>query len=475
MPPRKDLGSILVDEQIIGAKDLERVERERQGDGRPLWAALLDGRLVGEDELFFVMAQRYGAPVMAEELIAEAKLPTAEVLRRALGREQALKAGLLPIDFQPDGQRLTVVMVDPSDETSLAALLTRAQVPEGRALLGRWSAIERAIERLYAPVGKLTPPHAVKAIPAAAPSPLKDDEPTGTVKLDPALKAEIARLPQRALKADALTPLPAQRPRPRRTTPEPESANRAEEPRPAANRTDEARPPAEDRFTRALLQAVEVLALELELRLAAAGGDEAGRVGRPGRAGEMARLARQVARQLNVGRRAAEEIGVAAQLYVVDVMMRQVDGGVSSELFGELGWPGATENGLVPILRALTAASAGFQRGASGSTPPLGARIIGVIGDYLELGAAAGEAELDTVSQLLRASSAGAPVVDALLRVLESEREDRTPKSRLTASPATSLLKEGDGDTTGEHSTGSSDEKTRKSAPSERHKRDPQE
>src|SRR6185503_5599209 len=195
MPPRKDLGSILVDEKIIGAKDLERVERERQGDGRPLWAALFDARLVGEDELFFVMAQRYGAPVMAEELIAEARLPQSEVVRRALSREQAIFAGMLPIDLAPDGQRVTVVMTDPSDESSLAAFLTRAQVPEGRALLGRASVIERAIERAYAPPGKLTPPHAVKAMPQAVPLLRKDDEPTGTVKLDPALKAEIERLP----------------------------------------------------------------------------------------------------------------------------------------------------------------------------------------------------------------------------------------------------------------------------------------
>ena len=70
--------------------------------------------------------------------------------------------------------------------------------------------------------------------------------------------------------------------------------------------------------------------------------------------------------------------------------------------------------------------------------------------DYLELGAAAtARPDLDTVSQLLRASSAGAQVVDALLRVLESDRGDKTPvtgRSILGATPptvpATSMLKD---------------------------------
>ena len=64
-------------------------------------------------------------------------------------------------------------------------------------------------------------------------------------------------------------------------------------------------------------------------------------------------------------------------------------------------------------------------------------------------GAAAHETQLETVSQLLRASSAGAPVVDALLRVLEQDRGGDLPaqKTLVTATlshaaQAHSLLKE---------------------------------
>src|SRR5690349_14885895 len=112
MLPRKDLGSILVDEKVIGQKDLDRAERERKPggrlEGRPLWAALLDAKLTTEDELFFLLAKRLGAPVLAEQATAEAKMPASEQLRRALTREQALEAGILPIELAADGSRVTV-------------------------------------------------------------------------------------------------------------------------------------------------------------------------------------------------------------------------------------------------------------------------------------------------------------------------------------------------------------------------------
>jgi MshEN domain len=420
MAPRKDLGSLLVDENVIGPKDLERVERER-GAGRPLWLALIDAQLTTEDELFFVLAQRFGVAILAEDVIAAAVAP--EPLKRHLSREQALAAGLLPIEIAPDGRRVTVVMVDPSDEQALAAFLTRAQIPEGRAVLGLRSAIERAIERNYA-------------------------RPGGTVEIDPALAAEIKRLPERSRLDEALTPLPRGARRGRKTSP---GAGAGAAPLPGAADADAARAHpqsvedalrAEERFSQALIQAIDALAGELEARA----GD--GTRARTGGAAEMARLSRRVARQLGLARRAAEEIGVAAYLFALDRLLRQAEGGAAGEhvRFGELGWPAAGEGGLLPTLRALTAASAGFGRGTQ-SAPPLGARIIGLVADYLELGAASGEVDLGTVSQLLRASSAGAPVVDALLRVLESDRGDTTPATKITTLPATSVLKDDERDT----------------------------
>lgn len=460
MPPRKDLGAILVDEDVLAAKDLERVVRGKDAR-RPLWAALVDAELATTEQIFRALSARFGVPIVSEERLAEAQPP--EVLKRAISRGEAIVAGLLPIDLSPDGQRATVVMVDPSDEQTLADFLTRAQVPEGRALLARRDAIVRTIERTWAETTAVVTPlpparrrfgpskSAPQAVTTIGPAPstppfgsppvqaVGDEDVTGTVKLDPSLQAEISRLPPRLTQADALTPLPQRRPK--RPTPqpppEPTRATPPEPTRPAPRDGGESPSEAlraEERLTRALVETVEALAGELEARI----------VGGSGAGAEMARLSRRVARQLGLGRRVAEEIGVAAHLFVLDRALRQVEGSGSAGVFAELGWSAAGDEGLLPVLRALTAASSGFGRaaGAPPATMPIGARIIGAVADYQELGAAAtAMPDLDTVSQLLRASPAGAQVVDALLRVLESDRGDKTPATPTTL-PATSMLKD---------------------------------
>ena len=439
MPPRKDLGSILVDEDLLDAKDLERVARGKEGARRPLWALLVESELATPEQIFRAMSARFGVPVVSDDRMAEVAPP--EPLQRAISRPEALAAGLLPIDLSADGQRATVVMVDPSDEQTLADFLTRAQVPEGRALLARREAIMRAIERVWgettALVTPLPPSKRKSAGSASAPQvvkPFNDDDVTGTVTIEPALQAEISRLPPRLTQADALTPLPQRRPR--RPTPQSSPSSPPQPPEaPKGSESFSEALRAEERLTRALIETVEALSSELEARV----------VGGSGGGAEMARLARRVARQLGLGRRVADEIGVAAQLFALDRAMRQIEGADSADVFAELGWSAAGEDGLLPILRALTAASSGFGRVAPGAQPPsipVGARIIGAVADYQELGAAATAGpDLDTVSQLLRASPAGAQVVDALLRVLESDRGDKTPATPTTL-PATSMLKE---------------------------------
>lgn len=449
MPPRKDLGAILVDEDVLDPKDLERVARGpqggREGTRRPLWLALVEADLATPEQIFRALSARFGVPVVSDERLAEVTPP--EPLKRALSRPEALVGGLFPIDLTPDGQRATVVMVDPSDEQTLAEFLTRAQVPEGRALLARREAIIRAVERVWGettavvtplPPGRRKLPGAKSAPQMVAPpvQPVTDDDVTGTVKLDPSLQAEISRLPARMTQAEALTPLPQRRPK--RPTPpsSPPTGPETTPARPLESPSEALR--AEERLSRALIELVEALATELEARV----------VGGSGGANEMARLSRRVARQLGLGRRVADEIGVAAQLFALDRAMRAIEGAGSADVFAELGWSAASADGLLPTLRSLTAASSGFGRLAPGAQPPsipIGARIIGAVADYQELGAAASAGpagpDLDTVSQLLRASPAGAQVVDALLRVLESDRGDKTPATP-TMLPATSMLRD---------------------------------
>ncbi|MGZ3407524.1 MAG: GspE/PulE/PilB domain-containing protein, partial [Polyangia bacterium] len=295
MPPRKDLGAILVDEDVLDAKDLERVARGKEGARRPLWAILVESELATADQIFRALSGRFGVPVVSDERLVEMTPP--EALKRAISRPEALLAGLLPIDLTADGQRATVVMVDPSDEQTLAEFLTRAQVPEGRALLARREAIIRAVERVYGETTAVVtplPPSRKKALPSApvqVVKPVTDEDITGTVKLDPSLQAEISRLPPRMSQADALTPLPQRRPR--RPTPPPIG----DPPRAPASETPSEALRAEERLTRALVEAVEALSSELEARV----------VGGSGSGAEMARLARRVARQLGLGRRVADE------------------------------------------------------------------------------------------------------------------------------------------------------------------------
>ena len=454
MPARKDLGSILVDEDVLDQKDLERVARGAHGkDGtrRPLWSALVDAELVTPEQIFRALSARFGVPVVSDERLADVAPP--DELKRAISRAEAVAAGLFPIDLTADGQRATVVMVDPSDEQTLADFLTRARIPEGRALLARREAIARAIDRVWGETtAVVTPlPPQRRKLPAAKSAPqavqaVTDDDVTGTVKLDPSLQAEISRLPPRLSQADALTPLPQRRPK--RPTPPSSPSPPSQPPSNDAGKLPEITRPiespsealrAEERLSRALIETVEALATELEARIVGGGGAGA----------EMARLARRVARQLGLPRRIADEIGVAAQLFALDRAMRHNEGAGSADVFAELGWSAAGADGLLPILRSLTAASSGFGRLAPGQQAPaipVGARIIGAVADYQELGAAATAGpDLDTVSQLLRASAAGAQVVDALLRVLESDRGDKTPATP-TMLPATSMLRERDDD-----------------------------
>src|SRR5215212_9526124 len=108
---RKDLAAILLQENLVSARDLERVKRERAAEGRPLWAALLAAQLFTEDQLFFLLArQPVASDVATDDLLDQIEVPA--VLRARWSLREALRSGLVPIEL--DGRRATVVMVDPS-------------------------------------------------------------------------------------------------------------------------------------------------------------------------------------------------------------------------------------------------------------------------------------------------------------------------------------------------------------------------
>jgi len=126
----------------------------------------------------------------------------------------------------------------------------------------------------------------------------------------------------------------------------------------------------------------------------------------------------------------------------LDALRRARRGADEATLFDELGWAAGGDDGLLGIARALTAESAGFSRPASASPTQ---RIVQAVTDYLALVSAGGDdatlgqSGLEATEQLLRTSSAGAPVIDALLRVLRRDQAERTPAL------ATALPEAGDG------------------------------
>ena len=58
---RKDLAAVLLEEKLLQARDLERMQRaaSASGNGRPLWSVVLETELTTEEGLFFLLAQRW--------------------------------------------------------------------------------------------------------------------------------------------------------------------------------------------------------------------------------------------------------------------------------------------------------------------------------------------------------------------------------------------------------------------------------
>lgn len=179
-----------------------------------------------------------------------------------------------------------------------------------------------------------------------------------------------------------------------------------------------------DRLERMLVQAALALGTVLEIELSRGNARHNGNTAR-----EAARLAREVARELGYDRRKVALAGISALLVQLDVVHRSRRGDEEQSLFelvsAELGWAGGGEDGLLGIARSLAAASAGYGRQQPGG--PL-ERIVQAVADFLALGGPDGEAiDLEAAEQLLRASSAGSNVVDALTRILRRDLAERTP------------------------------------------------
>src|SRR5205814_9134954 len=111
------------------------------------------------------------------------------------------------VDISADGQRATVVMVDPSDERTLAEFLTRARVPEGRALLGRRETLGRAIDRCFGEATAVVTP-----LPPSQPQPRRGSGPSPPPTPPPMTPPSAAVPPAAPAKANVTPPFGAKAP-----------------------------------------------------------------------------------------------------------------------------------------------------------------------------------------------------------------------------------------------------------------------
>jgi hypothetical protein len=379
--PTKKLEDILVEAGIATARELERARgRMGEGGGR-LLAQLAKNDGFDDVKLARILAKTLGLPLATRQSLERVAAPRTPSRRAAL-RVLALERVLLPIGATRNPQAVAVAMFDPTDSEAIERVRTicggarvKVQVAPRRELL---DAIAHTFGREAA--GVLSAP--------ASEGDLDEDAKTG-VDID------------------------------LRVTPAPESVEEGAEETTTPGTRDVP-------LTRVLLQAVSVLSELLEERLGV----------RPGPGRRLAILARLVARELGLAHELVDEIGLAAHLHAVDRLHRGVcrrEGRTAADLGAELGWMGASPEGVVPILSALTVVADGLPavwrqpRPLAEVDAPLGAQVIAAVAEYLSLAEATSEGQPDeaTLNQLLRVTTAP-EILSALQRVIGAKTTKET-------------------------------------------------
>ncbi|MFC1917965.1 GspE/PulE family protein [Chloroflexota bacterium] len=160
---RKNLGDILVDQNIITLKQLDDVLEEQRMHGGKLGEILISERLVTTEELASVLSIQLNIPLV--DLKRQAVQPEA---LRLISEDVARKHTLIPLGII--GDALVVVMAYPDDIRTIKDLETQSEMRVDVAL-GISSDIEQAIDLNYRPgyeiekrVGKFTPSVLLKQI-----------------------------------------------------------------------------------------------------------------------------------------------------------------------------------------------------------------------------------------------------------------------------------------------------------------------
>lgn len=135
------LQHILIDDQIISKKDLDRALKEQQQSGGQLSDILVKMRLVNEDDLTHVLSKGLGIPPID---ISRLKIDP-EVIK-IIPKDIAQKNKIMPVSKM--GSNLTIAMADPLNifvVDNIKAVTELNIIP----IIGRQAQIEDTIEKYY--------------------------------------------------------------------------------------------------------------------------------------------------------------------------------------------------------------------------------------------------------------------------------------------------------------------------------------
>jgi hypothetical protein len=137
------LGMLLLDAHLIAEKDLDRALKEHQITGERLGYYLVDKGMVDEADLAQVLADQYGVPA--------ADLENVDIPSGVLGlvsEKMARRYMVLPLAVSEGA--IDVAMVDPADVNAIQDIEFATGLRAQPLIATEW-ALERAIQRLYAP------------------------------------------------------------------------------------------------------------------------------------------------------------------------------------------------------------------------------------------------------------------------------------------------------------------------------------
>lgn len=469
------LPEILKQQGMLAPRDLERAVAQQQQTGESLAGLLVRLGLVPEQKLQRVLSKHMGLRLASREQLFRAMVSAD--LRRRLPRERARAWVVLPLEWHEQDRRLSIVVCDPTDERNLEQVRRAVGVDRMVVSLAPRALILEAIDIIYTNMvgdaageiggaaGELVASRAIQAPSLSGDAEGLDEADTGVelipgkVSVDPALIRELSARGasiQAEPDTDPTFEMPAATPQ---ATPGPEfhqivdigphrptlkmkvpwrdededqdtphddsliaqSADRAAQvtprlgsipARPATGGQDASRREVElDALMWDLLSAVGVLTCMLEERA----------VPKTTTSRECARLSRLVGRALGMDRLAVARIAAAAQLYGLDIALREEVGSrtrvdVAAVFEAVAGTPG----GLGPTLRMLGARALGIGQGRA--REPAGVQVIRLVGEYLQDRDLSGGGDAEAVLERLSQRGIEPRLLDALVQAVKQPK-----------------------------------------------------